>query len=88
MYLDGLKFLAVFGLTFTFLNADDYFLGERDVFFLLRIRDRSFINDEVFTLQNAEKVAQSAFDPTKSTTFLIHGYLEDRNVQHHLLLSK
>jgi hypothetical protein len=64
------------------------FESERDVLFLLRIRDRPFNNEEVFRLENKADVVNSAFDSNKQTTFLVHGFLEGRQTRHHLKLSK
>lgn len=88
MNLSGLLKLAVFGLWVSFVSATNSFNPDSDVLFLLRIRDRPFIEEEIFTVQTADKVAGSAFDPKKPTTFVIHGYMEDRKVEHHLKLSK
>ena len=69
-------------------NEASNFLAETDVLFLLRVRNRPFKDEEVFTLSNRETLKTSSFDPNKNTTFLIHGYFENRNAKHHLRLSK
>ena len=64
------------------------FLAKTDILFLLRVRNRPFKDEEVFTLSNLDSLKNCAFDPNKNTTFLIHGYFESRNTKHHLRLSK
>jgi hypothetical protein len=79
--------LTVFELLILCISAAD-FESVRDVNFLLRIRNRPFNDEEIFQYNTREAVTGGAFDPTKPTTFLIHGFLEDRKSKHHLMLSK
>lgn len=79
--------LAIFELLISCLSVQD-FAGSRDVSFLLRIRNRAFNDEEVFIYNTREAIRESTFDPMKPTTFLIHGFLEDRRSSHHLMLSK
>lgn len=73
-------------LGFCFLPAS--FTPEKDILFLLRIRNRQFNEEEKFTLETKDNLKSGAFTAAKPTVFLIHGFTEDRRVKHHLLLSK
>lgn len=79
--------LTVLEILFVYLDAAE-FSAARDVMFLLRIRNKAFDDEEIFRSKTMEEIKGSSFDPAKPTTFLIHGYTEDRKAKHHLLLSK
>lgn len=64
------------------------FDAEKDVFFLLRIRNRPFKDEEVFKLENKSEIKSSAFDSNRMTTFIAHGFMEGRRAKHYLKLSK
>lgn len=63
------------------------FSAEKDVEFLLRVRDWPQKNEEIFCLDSAEEILKSSFNSAKPTSFLIHGYTEDRNAPHYSKLS-
>lgn len=87
--MNASQIIKLLVLSFATISVDALdFLAQRDVLFLLRVRNRPFKDEEVFTLSNLETLKNSAFDPNKITTFLIHGYFENRNTKHHLRLSK
>lgn len=87
MNSSGFKAVILLQLLFGFLEAAD-FDAERDVIFLLRVRNRTVKNEEVFHYETKNLISNSEFDPSKPTTFLIHGYMEHSRVPHHLKLSK
>lgn len=64
------------------------FVAEKDVLFLLRVKNRPFKDEEVFKQRSRSMVENSAFDSSKNTTFVIHGYFENRKAEHYLRLSK
>lgn len=78
---------SFFLTSFAFLSAQ-CFVPERDVYFLLRVRNRSFDDDEVFNFESRENIKSSVFDTTKLTSFQIHGYMGNRNMKIQLMLSK
>jgi hypothetical protein len=90
MNLSGPLKLAVSGLLFTLISATNQrnFDPKSDVYFLLRIRDRPFNNEDSFTLKTTGRIGNSAFNSNKPTTFVIHGYLEDRIAEHQMVLCK
>lgn len=84
MNLFGLIKIVVLESVVTFLYAET-FNAERDVRFLLRIEHREV---EVFHYATRDTIRESIFDKTKPTTFLVHGFMEDHRIQHHLELSR
>lgn len=78
---------VIFNIFVLFVQAHD-FVAERDVLFLLRVRNRPFNEEEIFMYENRGDVKNSAFDPSKATTFLAHGFLENSSTMQHLRLSK
>lgn len=63
------------------------FVAERDVYFLLRLRNQSF-DEEVFNYRNKEAIKSGAFNATKPTTFQIHGYMGNRRMKIQSMLSE
>ena len=81
--------LTVLKIISFFLNVESFnFNAERDVSFLLRVKDKQFNEEDVFQYESRDAIKSSTFDPSKPTTFLIHGFLEDRRNGNHLKLSK
>jgi hypothetical protein len=82
--------------TFLFLNAfyfvkaqvNPLFTPEKDVFFMLRIRNHAFNDSEAFNFVNREKLQQSDFDPRKPVTFQIHGFMGSPRMELQMVLSK
>lgn len=64
------------------------FFPESDIFFLVRSRSQPFNDDGILTLQTKENIAKTSYNTSKPTTFLIHGFVENRRAQLHLLLSR
>lgn len=88
MRLFGVRAFPILNFILSFLNLDGLsFNATKDVRFLLRVRNRPFKDEEVFQYETLATIEDSAFDPSKPTTLLIHGFLEDRRAQHHLKLS-
>lgn len=87
MYLLSIQTLTVLELFLTYLDGAT-FSADKDVNFLLRVKNRPFNDEEIFKYDTRSAVSSSAFDPTKPTTFLIHGFWENRKTKHHLKLSK
>lgn len=87
MFLLAIRTLAVLELLLTCAHGAD-FQAQRDVDFLLRIRNRPFDQDEVFQYEKRSALSSSSFDPRKPTTFIVHGFTEDRKNEHHIILSK
>jgi hypothetical protein len=88
MHLSRLLVLVFLELWHT-IYADNFeFDAQRDIIFELRVRNRPFENSEMFTDSSFDDLKMSTFDPKRPTTFLVHGYLEDRKIKSHLLLSK
>lgn len=87
MYLLSIQTLTVLELFLTYLDGAT-FSADKDVNFLLRVKNRPFNDEEIFQYDTRSAVSSSAFDPTKPTTFLIHGFWENRKTKHHLMLSK
>lgn len=87
MNLFGLLTIAVLESVVTFLYAET-FNAERDVVFLLRVKSRDFQDEEVFRYETRDAIRESSFDSTNPTTFLVHGFMEDRQIPHHLELSR
>lgn len=69
------------------LQAKD-FSAEKDVEFLLRVRNWPQKKEEVFRLGTVDGILKSSFNPAKPTSFLIHGFTEDRNAPHYPPLSE
>lgn len=69
------------------LQAKD-FSAEKDVEFLLRVRNWPQKKEEVFCLGSMADILKSSFDAKKPTSFLIHGYTEDKNAKHYSWLSE
>lgn len=65
-----------------------WFNPESDVFFVLRIQNRDFNDEEVLTLDTKEELINSSFDPSKQILFHIHGYMEDRKVLRHVSIDE
>lgn len=83
----GLKLLIVLQFSSSFLHAGS-FDAERDVKFLLRVKNRAFKDEEVFRFEAKHLVKSSAFDPSKPTTFLVHGFGEDGEIKYNEMMSK
>lgn len=83
-----LRILVILQLFLILLEAGSIFVAERDVKFLLRVRNREFENDEAFRYESRYSVENSAFDKSKATTFLVHGFSEDGDVKYHSMMSK
>ena len=64
------------------------FNAERDVFFLLRVKNWQERIEERFHLETKSEILQSSYDPSKPTTFQIHGFTENHMMPHHNDLSK
>lgn len=93
MRLLGLQTLNILEFIVSFANGASFdftlhFKAKRDVSFLLRVRNRPFNNEEVFEYDTRNEIGSSAYNHSKLTTFLIHGYMEDCRSRHHLKLSK
>lgn len=87
MNLFGLLTIVVLEVVVTFLYAEP-FDAKRDVNFLLRVKKRELEDEEVSLLETRNDIGASAFDPARPTTFLVHGYTEDRRVRHYSELSR
>lgn len=81
-------FVVNFLIEFSFCFLSSPFYAERDAIFLLRIRNRTFDKSEELTYETKETIESSAFDKEKSVIFHIHGYLENRDIKEHLMLSE
>lgn len=81
---------------FTFLNLfcvvknqiSPFFTPEKDVYFMLRVRNRSFDDDEIFNYENRNAINSSAFDPIKPVTFQIHGFMGSPKMELQKTLSR
>lgn len=87
MKLSGLLTIAVLESVVTFLYVEA-FNPERDVEFILRMKDQQTDDDQIYSLANREAIKERAFNPGRPTTFLIHGFMEDRNINHHIALRR
>lgn len=87
MYFRSIQTFAVLELLLTYLDGAR-FSADKDVNFLLRVKNRPFNDEEIFRYETRSAVSGSTFDPTRPTTFLIHGFWENRKTKHHLMLSK
>lgn len=91
MAVIGLKIFLALGLIVKLTLANIFpseFDAEKEVKFLLRLKNKSFNDEAVFDYEGRALVGESLFDKSKPTTFLIHGYMENRRLKHHLDLSK
>lgn len=90
MNLFDFKFLILLQSFLTFIEAAKpvNFDAERDVMFVLWVRDKPSSDEETFKLETRNLIGSSAFDSSKPTTFLVHGFTENRRVKHHLELCR
>jgi hypothetical protein len=64
------------------------FVPEKDVFFLLRVKNQSFDDGEAFNYQNRESLKSSEFDASKPTVFQVHGFMGGPKMELQTILSK
>ena len=64
------------------------FNAEKDTLIILRTKGRSFSESEIIKFDEKEEIANTVYDPSKPTVFLVHGFLENQKVEHHINLSQ
>lgn len=94
MILRTLSTFIVLQLIISYSNVESFsfnnsqFNAERDVSFLLSSRSEAVDDGEIYQYDQKDAVSSSTFDPAKPSTFLIHGFMEDRRVRYRSKLSK
>jgi hypothetical protein len=71
-------FIINFLIEFSFCFFAWSFLS--DAIFLLRIRNRPFIDAEMLTYDSRENLKSFAFNPKKPIIFQVHGFGEHQNI--------
>ena len=70
------------------LKVSGQFSAERDVYFYMKTKGRATSDDVVLKLRDEASILKSGFDSKKPTVLEIHGFVEDHNFPHHLILTE